>query len=380
MSMLSDFLGASRPPGAPRHEASGSALGCPIRLTLLTRGQAGLVAALIVALVVFSRDPRPQGSGSPLWSIPTEHPQWVRALALSPDGRRLATTGGDDGTVVVWAVGRGLESELRAEPVPAVHCLAFSPDGATLVAGFRDATVVLWDVATGAKRAVLRGHAGQVNYLAFSPDGTTLATGSGDRSIRLWDLASGQVKAILLGHPAPVSVLRFAPEGRTLASGCAGGLVKLWDLAGGPGRERPGGMGIHRGPVQCLAFSPDGSRLASGGYNDGLKLWDVPAGRERATAWTDRDFIKAAEFAPDGQTLIVARGGGIVQLWDLAGDHEWARRRVDSMFPCVALTPDGRYVASGGADATVSVWDVASSLTAGLGEQPEQDPLQVVPD
>src|SRR5262249_273529 len=162
-------------------------------------------------------------------------------------------------------------------------------------------------------------------------------------------LASGQAKFVLLGHPAPVGALRFAPDGRTLASGCAGGLVKLWDLADGQVRERPGGMRMHKGPVRCLAFSPDVSLLPSAAFPDGVTLWDVVTGRERATVWTDRAFIKAVEFAPDGRTSIVARGGGIVQLWDRAGEHERARRRMDSMFPCVALTPDGRFVASAGA-------------------------------
>jgi WD40 repeat protein len=192
-------------------------------LTLLTCGQAALLAALVLALVVCSREPRPRGPGSPIWPSLTGHPQWVRALAFAPDGLRLATTGGDDGTVVVWAVGRGLARELGDEPVPTVCCLAFSPDGATLAAGHRDATIVLWEVATGAKRAALRGHSGPVECLAFSPDGTTLASGSGDRSIRLWDLASGQMRANPLHHPAPVSALRFTSDGRTLASGCAAG-------------------------------------------------------------------------------------------------------------------------------------------------------------
>src|SRR5262249_28329313 len=120
------------------------------------------------------------------------------------------------------------------------------------------------------------------------------------------------------------------------------------------------------------AFSPDGSLLASGGDTDGLRLWEVATGRERAMGPTDDDSIKAALFAPDGRTLIVARDGGIIQLWDVTAGHERARRRIALANYRLALTPDGRFVASGGSDARVRVWDLTASLPTGV--HPEWKP------
>src|SRR5262249_49573249 len=130
----------------------------------------------------------------------------------------------------------------------------------------------------------------------------------------------------------------------------------------------------HSWAVQCLAFSPDGSTLASGGAMDGVRLWDVATGRERAVIGTEDNFIKAAGFALDGRTLIVARRGGIVQLWDLAAGHETERWRIHSDNHRVALSSDGRFVASGGSDAMVRVWDLTSSLTTGVSKELKPHP------
>src|SRR5262249_11823657 len=184
------FVGVTPPPGSPDDDRSAPGVGHRIRPPILGRVQAAFLAALVGVLVVLTTEPTPPKEGSPAWAMPTGHSQWVDAVAFAPDGRRLAT-GGDDGAVVLWEVGRGAERELPSDPARAVLCLAFAPDGATLAAGHRDATVGLWDGATGEQRAVLRGHSEQVQCLAFSPDGRLLATGRGDRVLRPWGVASG---------------------------------------------------------------------------------------------------------------------------------------------------------------------------------------------
>src|SRR5436309_534357 len=86
------------------------------------------------------------------------------------------------------------------QPAPWVECVAFSPDGKTLAAGFRDEVVRIWDVATRKEGPTLKGHAETVSSVAFSPDGKLLATGSWERTVKLWDTATWKELATLQGH------------------------------------------------------------------------------------------------------------------------------------------------------------------------------------
>jgi WD40 repeat protein/tRNA A-37 threonylcarbamoyl transferase component Bud32 len=216
------------------------------------------------------------GSWSPWGMAPSFH-ESVRALAVSPDGRTLATVSGR-GEVALWDLpGGGKRLSLPAgQDEPAA--VAFAPDSRTLAVNHgRD--VRLWDLsAEGGPRLLrtLTGHSRPIRCLAFAPKGQLLAGGGEDRRVMLWDLEHNRETA-LISHTDTVQTLAFAPDARTLASGGADGLVKLWHVRTGHELLTLSG---HSGPVRCVAFSPDGKTLASGGI--------TPLGVGEAYLWQAR--------------------------------------------------------------------------------------------
>src|SRR5262249_37625339 len=147
---------------------------------------------------------------------PQRHPAKVRAVAVSPDGKRVAT-GADDRVVRIWELTGGklsLVGTLPEHPSP-IATVAFSPEGAMLAPStHQHEGGHLWDATTRGQRAVLPRPA-RVRQVAFSPTGGLVATAGYDLGVRVWT-TTGQPVAGPLRHGRTVSALAFGPDGRTL--------------------------------------------------------------------------------------------------------------------------------------------------------------------
>jgi WD40 repeat protein len=112
------------------------------------------------------------------------------ALALSvdfdPAGERVAIASAF-GPPQIWDLESGRMLELSGQ-TPRIQSIRFSPDGSDVAAAGADGTVLLWDAASGSQRLVLDGQGAVIYYVAFSPDGSKLVTGDGNGTVRIWAL------------------------------------------------------------------------------------------------------------------------------------------------------------------------------------------------
>jgi WD40 repeat protein len=308
----------------------------------------------------------------------------VFSLAYAPDGQTLATAFWRPERTEAQVEVREAKSwgvTCRIARVPPVTCMAFAPDGRTLASGGIDQAVRVWDVAIGLERSSFKGHTGGVWALAYAPDGQTLASGSWDRTVKLWDLTRSPGRALLT--PACGYSVALSPDGGLVA--CGGhDFVELWDLAREqrvyqvPLGERVGDISVvfspdggtlaaagtdrtlslldaktgqrrqalrgHKDKIWSLAFAPKGRLVATGSGDSTVKLWDVVDGTERATLVGHSSTIRSLAFTPDGRGLV---SGSFRELkfWDLATTN--LLETIEDVSPLVALSPDGRLLASG---------------------------------
>ncbi|MFJ8134755.1 WD40 repeat domain-containing protein [Streptomyces sp. NPDC096013] len=274
-------------------------------------------------------------------------PGGLTALAVRPDGALIAG-GGRTGPVSLWSPGPdrslrpvGALSHGGARP-GTLNALAFGGrDGALLAGGFGSGTVLLWRPTRSdapVARLVTRSSELAVS-LALSRDGTLLAAGTPDGRVYLWNLSDPEHIADptgVDGHSGAVTGLSFLGGTHRLAIGSDDGAVDVWSLTDWtlPALDlKLAGTGSKTG--RALAASADGTVLAAAGERGSVTVWSLSAGAARSTAHLDADTgagsgsgdvvaLALGVGTRPGSPLLAALGDdGAVRLWESRQPGMW---------------------------------------------------------
>ncbi len=317
-------------------------------------------------------------------------------LAFSPDGRRLASAGGNL-CICIWDLEHPEKLQMLKGHDKDPQCLAFTPDGNTLVSGGTDGTVRLWDMTTNSAAEPEFRYGFGAYAVAFSRDSRYVAVLEEPGHLILWDVLAGREAGTQNLADSYEGQIEFSPDGKTVCVTSAwrarwfempslrllkeepadrlvlaqdGGFAMLARQGQIIRRDYPSGVEASLGSSAIVDFkasaalSPDGETFVIGGEEGKVALWHTHRPGPPTMLEGHKALINSLAFSPDGKWIASASWDGTIGLWQPNGRNIRFLRGHNGAVRGLAFSPDGRTLASAADDGTVKLWNLASMQEA----------------
>jgi WD40 repeat protein len=326
------------------------------------------------------------GTGKIIFQKKPENDRFTCA-SFHPDGKKIIT-GSNKSYLSIWDITDGNKiSDLKATPrdlnsesgydYPQAKSVAYSLDGKYILAGVADYTAILWDAATGKEIRKYKKTNTTCSscYIeaVITPDNKYVISACSD-SIKVFNRETGALVKELFGQGSTAESLCASVDGRYIAA-FEYGIAEVWDLNSWKLVMKTGSYSEKK--MMSVAISPDGKELLAGNEKRTTDVFTISTGNILLTLkgylnqvderiLTDSYMYWAAlvneqKLSPDGKYIAVGRTGNSARLIDFkTGKVYKTLRGHRTMVISLSFSNDSKYLATGGVDGKVIIWDVES--------------------
>lgn len=292
----------------------------------------------------------------------------VTCALFSPDGRSVLTNANyyidRDERFTLYDARSGVKINEFGK-TDAVRCVVFSPDGRSLVSYGYTGELSWWDATNPKKQFIQYQAEKHIHQIAFVGNSPHLVTANGDGTVRLRDTKQDRELHIFRGHTGDAWNVTVSPTGRYAVSGGNDGTLRVWDIDSRTAVRvlTIDGKRAHQGRSWAGIFAKDGLTFISSGDDGIIRTWNIETGAQPRPPFTAHRGAASVTITPDGRYLVTGGADNsdrLIKLWDATTHAEVLRLEghTGDVWP-VTVSPDGRMIVSAGKDDFVRLWDIS---------------------